>query len=307
MLLRGKSLDPKGPWSSRLGGLYYEVLVGSNASMPIGVVRSVSTAEAHRHYTDEIRVKLAQSTDPALLSAAGEMLVLRGQELYSRHVIDFDPLPVGKSYLERALQLDPQSIGAHRALIFVRNREGGYPIPQSLLKQPLEVQYGTVFRMPEPERFAALAILAANAYSGGDSADYYAHDQATAKADWARARNYAMEALKLAPNVRDAPRYGTAFYNANMVLGMVAMRDGDRKAAIRYLLEASKAPQTEELAYMMQPFTFKLPAWLLKDGERQPVIEFLDRFAQVDIAQSAYLRDSAQQIREGKKPLWYQY
>ena len=90
-----------------------------------------------------------------------------------------------------------------------------------------------------------------------------------------------------------------------MVLGMIAMREGHRRTAVAYLLAASHAPRNEELAYSMGAFTFALPAWLLKDGEKKTVIEFLERFAETDVSEKSYLLESAKLIRNGKKPLWY--
>jgi len=306
MLLRAQALDPQGHWAGRLGRLYYEILVGSNASMPMGVVRSVSLAGAHGPYANQIRKKLADSTDAGLLSAVGDALITWGGRLYQNHHIDFDPLPLGKSYLEKALQLDPRSIRAHEAMFRLRAVERGGEIPAIPRNASPESQYQALSTLPEPERFVRLSMLAESAYIRGDMDDYYRHDQAAAKAGWQLAGKYARESLRLAPKFRNHPDYGTALYKANMVLGMLAMRDGNRKAAVQYMLEASKAPGSEELAYSMDFFTFKLPGWLLKDGERDSVIEFLERFARVSISQKDYLLESARLIRNGRKPPWYQ-
>ena len=115
-------------------------------------------------------------------------------------------------------------------------------------------------------------------------------------------RKCGKEALRLAPKFGGDPDYGTAVYLANLTLGMVSMRDGNRKAAARYLVEASKTPATEELAYTMEHLSFKLPAWLLKDGERDAVVEYLERFAQTNIREKKPMLEGARLIRNGKKP-----
>ena len=53
LLLRAQALEPDKKWSVRLGHLYYEVLMGSTASMPMGVIRSVNLADlgAHQNLT----------------------------------------------------------------------------------------------------------------------------------------------------------------------------------------------------------------------------------------------------------------
>jgi beta-lactamase regulating signal transducer with metallopeptidase domain len=302
-LLRAQALDPKGRWSTQLGILYYQALVGSNASMPMGFVRSVNLADVHGAYAAEIRKKLATTSDAELLAVTGEMLSIWGRNLIEAHNIDFDPVPLGKSYLERALQLDPQSITAHRDLERIRIQERDRPLIDAR-RNKQEAQYAS--SLPEQERYRVLAQLAEQAYIRGDMAAYYHHDAAEAKARFAEARTHARQALQLAAKFRNDTDYGTAVYVANMSLGMVAMQEGSRKAAVQYMSEASKAPRTEELAYSMEYLTLKLPAWLLKDGERQSVIDFLERFAQVNVAQKAYLLESATQIRNGQKPLWYQ-
>jgi hypothetical protein len=79
-------------------------------------------------------------------------------------------------------------------------------------------------------------------------------------------------------------------FQSNMILGLVAMRKGDRKAAVTYLQKAGNGANFD------QPVTYRLLSWLLKDGERAPVIEFLQRFGQTE---------SADLIRKGLKPAWY--
>jgi len=292
LLLRAQALDPQGHWTTSLGRLYFEALMGTNARMPMGNPRSVSLADAHGAYANEIRRKLDDSKDADLLSAVGESLVIRGSE------------PLGKTYLERALLLDPQSIRAHQGMFYARMQEGRM-MPSRLWRLPPEAQYEALAKLPAAERFVPLARTAENSWLHGENFDYYRYDTATAKADWERAAQYAREVLQLAPKFRANPDYGTAIYKANMTLGMVAMRNGKQKDAVRYMLDASRAPTSEELAYNMQYFTFKLPEVLLKYGERDSVIEFLERFAKVNISQKAYLLESANLIRNGKKPLWY--
>jgi len=321
LLLRARALEPQGRWSSSLGRLYYEALVGSNARMPMGVVRSVSLGDAHGAYANEVRRKLGESQDAELLSRVGDSLVTWGMQQYRAHHLDFDPMPLGKSYLERALQLDPQSIPAHQGMLRARVMERVEQRSQLLIPTPPGgllpgARGGLVAVRPRPpevkmeispsaEQFISLARAAENMYNLGEHDEYYRHDPPAAKADWERAAQYARESLQMAPKFRANPDYGTAIFKANMTLGMVAMRNGKQKDAVRYMLDASRAPTSEELAYNMQFFTFKLPEVLLKYGERDSVIEFLERFAKVNISQKTYLLESANLIRNGKKPLWY--
>lgn len=90
-----------------------------------------------------------------------------------------------------------------------------------------------------------------------------------------------------------------------MIAGMLAMRDGHRPLAVRHLLAAVEVPPSEDLAYSLDYATLRLAAWLLKDGEREPVVTFLERLAAMHVSQKAYLLESAELIRKGVKPLWY--
>jgi hypothetical protein len=105
----------------------------------------------------------------------------------------------------------------------------------------------------------------------------------------------------LAHTIRDE-RQGTAIYFANMSLGSMALFDGDRKAAVRYLLAASRAPVSEELAYSRHIVGWKLVRRLLDQGERESVIEFLERMAHISIVDQASLRECAAAIRRGDMP-----
>ena len=127
-----------------------------------------------------------------------------------------------------------------------------------------------------------------------------------AKAAWERARKYARDALALAAKFSNDPNCGFAIYKANMILGTLAMWDGDQNTAVRFMLDASKAPASEELAYNTAPYAERLVKYLLKYGERETVIEFLERMAQINILGKDYILDAAAAIRRGQMPMAYQ-
>src|SRR5262249_42976934 len=119
LLLRAKSIDPGGPWARQLGMLYAHVIVGSDgdAWTTGGGNRAANVTEAHSPYALEIRKKLSESTDDKLLSEAGQFLTIYLDRVSG---LDFDPRSLGVSYLERALQLNPQSTQAHAILVSMR-------------------------------------------------------------------------------------------------------------------------------------------------------------------------------------------
>ncbi len=304
LLLRLQALDPKGGYSYSLGRLYAFVLVGANSSMPLNVVRTVSAADAKSSYAQEIRKKLAESTDADLLGTAATYLA-SSRQLHLEDKIGFDPGALANSYQERALQLNPQSTQARYAVRQYRAMSQGMRMAEMLRNVPKESQYQTVTALPETERFGFLPQLAMGSYEEGNSLDYYKHDTTGAKAAWERARKYAQDALQLAPKFRDNQDYGKAVYMGNIVLGLVTLRDGDKPGAVRYMLAASHAPASEDFDYYMM-FHQKLTSYLLKYGARESVIEFLERIAPLaNASQKAYMLDSADKIRKGIQPLWY--
>ncbi len=302
LLLRAKAEDPS-RGSGGVGRLYYAALVGANPGVAQGVVRSVSRARAHSAYADEVRRKLAESNDAELLAAVGMDLAFIGLDLYRRQAIDFDPLPLARQYLERALQLDPNSITAHRGIVLARllQHQPGWRA------MPPNQRYDAIHKLPEEQRFRALAQYADGEYWSANNKEYESRGPAEAKADWNEAKRAAQQALDLAARYPKSADRGTIVYSANMTLGLVAVHDGDHKLAVKHLTAAAEAPATEELAYNHQTGTYRLPSWLLKDGVREPVIQFLERFSQTDLGEQKQLREAAAQLRAGEKPIWYRY
>ena len=142
-------------------------------------------------------------------------------------------------------------------------------------------------------------------------ADFVRIDAANAPTNWQHAEQYAQEALDLAPQARNHPDYGTAFFNANMVLGMAAMRNGDAKSAAAYLLKAADAPATDALRYPIgnaRPwptiwhFPDTLAAALLQAGERDAVVAFLEKYARITVSGRGRTLLDIALIRSGKLP-----
>jgi len=294
--IRIRTTSPKGMAAILLGRLYYEALVGSNALMPMGVVRSVSLTDVHGTYANEVRQKLATATNPVVLASTGDMLVTWGRNLTARRDVDFDAVALGKSYVERALQLDPQNRNAHRTLAYLHRIERSAPLDQAFREKRLQEYVASSTGM---ERCYALYKMAESEYVRFKEKNTRPNDQLE------HAKQMAEESLKLAASFRNEPDYGDVIYSDNMLLGMIAMYHGQRKEAVKYMHTAAEAPSTEELAYLQGILTLELPGWLLKDGERQSVIDFLERFAKTNISERALLLDSAAAIRNGMRPTWY--
>ncbi len=302
ILLRLKSSDPKGSWSDRLGRLYYLVLVGSNASTPLNVVWTNDVAQAHGAYTQEVRRKLDESRDVDLL--LGAAYYLTSSQLGDK--IDFDTRALGRSCIERAIRIDPESTRARRMLVNLEQGNRNRRLSAMLRGVPKESQYAKVAEVQEAERFGLLSWAATLAWFEGDNAGYYQHDQAAQKAAWERARKYAEEILRLAPKFADRPESGPAIEAANAILGLVAFREGrETRVALEYARAAAAAPASEELAYGYNFNLTRLLGYLLMHGERDSVVDCLQQMAKTHVADRNDLLRSADEIRRGVMPTWY--
>ena len=301
MLLRAQSRDPTGPWSSRLGRFYAVVLVGAYARRSAHVLRPVSVAEPESPYAQTVRKKLGESTDDVLLTAAAESL-LHSTRTSSR--VDLDAERIASSCLERALGLNPESIHANTERLTLRARQRTDRIHRLLRDVPPISQYEALSRLPEADRFELLPDLALGAFGAAESAagfdDPNLQDYIKTKRELSG--KYAQDLLGLAPSYLGHSRHGTAIYRAHMTLGALALREGDKKAAIEHMLNASRAPASEELVYSRGIAAGPLLPDLLKHGERESVIDFLERMAQKNIAERATLREAAAAIRGGRMP-----
>jgi len=111
----------------------------------------------------------------------------------------------------------------------------------------------------EQERFYALGRAAKEAFNKGH---------------YTVARTYAEELAALAPQYKNDWNYGNAVQDSNVVLGRLALRDGNMTAARGFLLEAGKSPGSPQ----MDSFgpNLSLAKDLLEKGEKEVVIEYLN-------------------------------
>ena len=69
---------------------------------------------------------------------------------------------------------------------------------------------------------------------------------------------------------------------------------------MRHLRESVQVPASDQIHYA-PPLSWMPPVnRLLKEGEREPVVEFLEAFARLTIRDRARLLEDAQAIREGR-------
>jgi peroxiredoxin len=111
----------------------------------------------------------------------------------------------------------------------------------------------------ERERFYALGRAAKESFNNGD---------------YSAAKTYAEELASLTPRYKGDWNYGNAIQDSNVVLGRLALRDGNVAAAKAFLVEAGKSTGSPQ----MNSFgpNLSLARDLLQKGEREVVIEHLN-------------------------------
>jgi tetratricopeptide (TPR) repeat protein len=286
LLVRARAIEPAGRSTAALGRLYAIALVGSMAVAGRHSIRMRGAPDPSGGFGLHARRVLAESSDDALVTAAGWFMERAGS---GRPGIDFDPRFWAESCFRRALEINPRGVLAHARLLDVAaaqrmNREPLWRVPPDAVDVRLaSLSDAERFRqLPERARVAFRSLVDMSRWDDPILLDR----QASAHE---RAKRYAEQALALAPTFRNDPNFGTAIYTANMTLSALALRDGDVRNAAVHLLEASKAPSSEELVYgdtIVWQWRSLLTE-LAATGERQAVIRFLDRMRRVNLADKA--------------------
>jgi hypothetical protein len=281
MLLRAKGLEPNdAKWSIRLGVFYAGVIIGPRSPRD----GSPLTPLDGDQYARQIRLQVAESRDDALLSAAGSELVLT----YN----DPDRGEVGQRLLEKALQINPQSprtalrlaaaqerSRVNRTTAIIRTKQAqlaGREIARRLgAGERLTEEEGLRLRslaldavmtapIAEGDRLLALVDLADMAYMMGEARAFTNNDEEGANAYFARSKKAAQNALELASKFRASPDYGVVLYRGTIALATHALREGDRKTAVRLMLDAGNAPPSERFAEQYFSLDTRLLNYLLK-------------------------------------------
>lgn len=118
---------------------------------------------------------------------------------------------------------------------------------------------GAIWRPARHARWAALASLGMRRVAAGKTA---------------KARRHGEELLAVVMRNPDYWDYGNAIYKAHVILGRVALRDGNIDQAKYHLLQAGRTPGSPQLDSFGPNMT--LAKELLEAGVRGPVLDFFD-------------------------------
>jgi hypothetical protein len=316
LLIRAQRMEPGGPWSDRLADLYAGAIAGSVEPR----YGATDAAEANSAFAVEMRRKLEATRDSNMLAAAGYALMR-----YARASEALSADSLHRRYLERALTLDPQNARARRSLADLQYSERWMAIEGRLqaagardaFDQFSDATYAAISALPLEDRLFYLPGAAESAYMRAENVDYTLRekpqtDQAQARKraalGFARARQYAEDALALARNHQQAATENDVIYRAETVLGVLALKDGDRKRAVEHMRAAGAAPMVDAGRYASRfALRARLAEYLLRAGERASVAEYLEKSAERDLPERDRLMKDAAQIRAGVMPLSYQY
>jgi hypothetical protein len=271
-------------------------MFGADDRQPQGLgVFATSESEAKTEFAESVRKTLAQSRDPELLNAVASFLNV-SQFLVPHPETVRD---MAATYLRRAVDVNPQFVPAHQALLGLVSRKKQAETQAILRTLPVDSRFTAVLRLPELQRFPALREMAEHLYQEGNSLDIL--DPKKADGDRDLSRKYAEELLKLAPRFRSDPGYSGAVFSADIISGLVAARKGDSQTALQYLREASSVPSSEEMAYFPPFIPYeRLTTILAGSGQRDAVIAFYEHFAQINLSRRDYLLRQAMDVRARK-------
>jgi beta-lactamase regulating signal transducer with metallopeptidase domain len=298
-LLRAIAVEPHAALSRRLGRIYALAMLGSNASMPLGVLRNVSGDLSRGSYAHEARQKVESSGDAVLLSEAGYQLVNSDQFIrHNKIALDFDPVQTGLGYLKRAVEIDPSLTTARMRLERAEQRDDSRDRSAVLSALRREQWPEAVRALPDERRLELMPELADSEYMWAEHLDYTVKDRDAAEATWARSKQFAQETLALAAMFSDRGDYRTILFRTHIALGTHALREGDRSTAVQHLLAAANAGQRGEVG-MLLSLEGRLVHYLLKAGERATIIEFMEKSAAFRPYERERLLKDAAAIRAG--------
>jgi tetratricopeptide (TPR) repeat protein len=114
------------------------------------------------------------------------------------------------------------------------------------------------------------------------------------------AHKYANELLQILPQFSNNWNYGNAFQDANLVLGRLALKEGQVEKAKQFLLTADRAPGSPQLNTFGP--NMSLAGDLLAKGERRVVIEYFALCSSFWKMDNGRLAKWTQDVNAGRTP-----
>lgn len=119
------------------------------------------------------------------------------------------------------------------------------------------------------------------------------------------AKQLATELLQLAASVERSWNYGNAVHVGHTVLGLLALRSGDKISAIRELHEAGATPGSPQLGSFGP--TMQLAKALLRSGESAAVLQYFGQCRQFWGMGEPWLSIWEQKVKQGQIPNFFMH
>jgi tetratricopeptide (TPR) repeat protein/thiol-disulfide isomerase/thioredoxin len=234
------------------------------------------------------RKELELATDANLLGGAAQALLQQTYTMYSTDLADRRKAiqDLAPRLYQRAMEIDPNNqrwrsglMGAWQAMAAQERTPAG-KIP--LLEKAVNLASGKV------ERSYALTELAQAYCNAGDLP---------------KATSAATELVNSSSDDKSNWNYGNSIHVGNIVLGRIALKQGDSAEAATRLLAAGRTPGSPQLNASGPNWT--LAQDLLANGDRTTVLSFLDLCRNFWTSGSARLDSLTASIRSGGTPNFY--
>ena len=115
-----------------------------------------------------------------------------------------------------------------------------------------------------------------------------------------KAKRFGDELLHLSEKYKDDWNYGNAIHKGNLILGRVALRQGNIKAAKQYLIHAGETPGSPQLDSFGP--NMSLAKELLEAGEKEAVLDYFRKCANFWEMDFGKLKNWAEIIQSGRTP-----
>ena len=210
---------------------------------------------------------------------------------YTTDLLAIQDRPLAVELLERAKSLDSANLRVAQklALMYYFQGRGGLNEPNVEAARKAVAEYDRILEL-DGETSSKLYLK-------------YASDAALLANDFEKAGEYAH--LMLGEARPGSYSYGDQFHIGNIVLGKIALAQGDVQGAASYLLLAGSTPGSARLKYS-GPDT-DLAKQLLEKGEQQSVLRYLDQCKSFWERGQDKLREWTILVRAGQVPSFSPY
>jgi hypothetical protein len=259
LLEKARSMEPQNwMWVAQLGQMYAFRLTGITGLNQNGLPVAVDPAKAQTKEVADLKAKLLASRDTELLGMVAAALGGQGAIAGAMTGRADETTAFSERLIERAKEVDP------------RNSKWDFMLGQSYAHR---AEYAAGEQRAQLARRAFQHFEAARKIdpSSASAAPPSQYARVAIEAgDLKAAHDAGHRCLSQVPslNFKDA-----AVHECNLILGRVALREGDTASAVRYLTAAANVSGGGSLSSFGP--NMMLAKELLQKGQRQPVLEYL--------------------------------